>query len=222
MTSFFRLAIVAAFSAWLTGPGIAAGSMDLKEFIKEAFQDQIDNIKSGIYCRAFSCNFEVNSFFVTETDPKSYVLSASGWLEGTIPGLKGSARRSVGLTGSYTRGTCIVKDLKPVYDNVTNNNGWGATKIEAAFKHVQIPPTVVLAPDICTKVDAAVSEPPQNAQPWGAVRERSAIRERSAAGGQSAAPQPRARAVTPAAVGLDRIPSLRAKRNKPSVNAALA
>ena len=33
--------------------------MDLKEFIKEAFQDQIGNIKSGIYCRAFSCNFEV-------------------------------------------------------------------------------------------------------------------------------------------------------------------
>jgi len=165
MTSFFRLAIVAAFGAWLTGPGIAASTMDLKEFIKDAFQDQIDNIKSGIYCRAFSCNFEVESFFVTETDPKSYVLSASGWLEGTIPGLKGSARRSVGLTGSYTRGTCIVKDLKPVYDNVTNNNGWGATKIEAAFKHVQIPPTVVLAPDVCTKVDAAVSEPPQNALP---------------------------------------------------------
>ena len=164
MTFFFRLAIVAAFSAWLTGPGIAAGSMDLKEFIKEAFQDQIDNIKSGIYCRAFSCNFEVESFFVTETDPKSYVLSASGWLEGTIPGLKGSARRSVGLTGSYTRGTCIVKDLKPVYDNVTNNNGWGATKIEAAFKHVQIPATVVLAPEVCAKVDAAVSEPPQTGQ----------------------------------------------------------
>ena len=164
MTFFFRLAIVAAFSAWLTGPGIAAGSMDLKEFIKEAFQDQIDNIKSGIYCRAFSCNFEVESFFVTETDPKSYVLSASGWLEGTIPGLKGSARRSVGLTGSYTRGTCIVKDLKPVYDNVTNNNGWGATKIEAAFKHVQVPATVVLAPEVCAKVDAAVSEPPQSGQ----------------------------------------------------------
>jgi hypothetical protein len=164
MTFFFRLAIVAAFSASLTGPGIAAGPMDLKEFIKEAFQDQIDNIKSGIYCRAFSCNFEVESFFVTETDPKSYVLSASGWLEGTIPGLKGSARRSVGLTGSYTRGTCIVKDLKPVYDNVTNNNGWGATKIEAAFKHVQVPPTVVLAPEVCAKVDAVVSEPPQSGQ----------------------------------------------------------
>jgi hypothetical protein len=165
MTFFFRLAIVAAFSASLTGPGIAAGPMDLKEFIKEAFQDQIDNIKSGIYCRAFSCNFEVESFFVTETDPKSYVLSASGWLEGTIPGLRGSARRSVGLTGSYTRGTCIVKDLKPLYDNVTNNNGWGATKIEAAFKHVQVPPTVVLAPEVCAKVDAAVSEPPQSGQP---------------------------------------------------------
>ncbi len=160
MTFFFRLAIVAVFGAWLTGPGIAAGPMDLKEFVKEAFQDQIDNIKSGIYCRAFSCNFEVESFYATETDPRTYALSTSGWLEGTIPGLKGSARRSVGLTGSYTHGTCIVKDLKPVYDNVTNNNGWGATKIEAAFKHIQVPATVVLTPEVCAKVDAFVSEPP--------------------------------------------------------------
>ena len=164
MTFFFRLAIVAVFGAWLTGPGSAAGPMDLKEFIKEAFQDQIDNIKSGIYCRAFSCNFEVESFYATETDPKTYALSTSGWLEGTIPGLKGSARRSVGLTGSYTQGTCIVKDLKPVYDNVTNNNGWGATKIEAVFKRINVPVTVVLTPEVCAKVDAFVSEPPQSSQ----------------------------------------------------------
>ncbi len=178
MSFFFRLAIVAALSAWLTGVSAAAGSMDLKEFVKEAFQDQIDNLKGGIYCRAFSCNFEVDTFFVTETDPKSYVLAASGWLEGTIPGLKGSARRSVGLTGSYTRGTCIVKDLKPVYDNVTNNNGWGATKIEAAFKRIQVPATVVLTPEVCAKVDAAVPQesestavvPPAEHTGAGAVR----------------------------------------------------
>lgn len=138
--------------------------MDLKEFIKEAFQDQIDNIKSGIYCRAFSCNFEVESFYATETDPKTYALSTSGWLEGTVPGLKGSARRSVGLTGSYTQGTCIVKDLKPVYDNVTNNNGWGATKIEAVFKRINVPVAVVLTPAVCAKVDAYFSEPPQTSQ----------------------------------------------------------
>jgi len=138
--------------------------MDLKEFVKGAFQDQIDNIKSGIYCRAFSCNFEIESFYASETDPKTYGLSTSGWLEGTIPGLKGSAKRAVGLTGTYTRGTCIVKDLKPVYDTVTNNNGRGATKIESAFKSIQIPTTVVLKPDTCAKVDAFILQASYSAQ----------------------------------------------------------
>ncbi len=156
MTFIFRLAIVAALSTWCTGMSMAASPLDLKEFVKGAFQDQIDNIKSGIYCRAFSCKFEIESFYATETDPKTYALSTSGWLEGTIPGLKGSAKRAIGLTGSYTRGTCIVKDLKPVYDTVTNNNGWGATKIESAFKSIHIPTTVVLKPETCAKVDAFI------------------------------------------------------------------
>ncbi len=160
MTFFFRMAIVAGLSGWTAGLCLAAGPIDLKEFVKGAFQDQIDAIKSGIYCRAFSCNFEVETFFVTETEPKTYALSTSGWLEGTIPGLKGSARRAVGLTGSYTRGTCIVKEVKPVYDNVTNNNGWGASKIEAAFKNIVIPATVVLSPQTCSKVDDFIYQPP--------------------------------------------------------------
>ncbi len=156
MTLFFRVATVAVLSVWLTGLSIAAGPIDLKEFIKQAFEDQIEAIKSGIYCRAFSCNFEVETFYATETDPKTYAISTSGWLEGTIPGLKGSARRSMGLTGTYTRGTCIVKDLKPVYDTVTNNNGWGATKIESVFKRILVPPAVVLTPETCAKVDAFI------------------------------------------------------------------
>jgi hypothetical protein len=164
MTFFFRLAIVAGLSAWCAGLSMAAGPMDLKDFVKGAFQDQIDNIKSGIYCRAFSCNFEIESFYATETDPKTYALSTSGWLEGTIPGLKGSAKRAMGLTGTYTRGTCIVKDLKPVYDNVTNNNGWGATKIESAFKSIQVPTTVVLKPETCAKVDAFILQASYNTQ----------------------------------------------------------
>jgi len=161
MTFIFRLAVVAALCTWLAGTGLAAGPIDLKEFVKQAFQDQIDGIKSGIYCRASSCDFEVESFYATETDPKTYAISASGWLEGTVPGLKGSARRSMGLTGTYTLGTCIVKDLKPVYDTVTNNNGWGASKIEAVFKRILVPATVVLTPAVCAKVDAFISQPPE-------------------------------------------------------------
>ena len=117
----------------------AEGPRDIKVFVKDAFKAKIDGIKSGLYCRAFSCEFEVETFFATETNPKTYALSTSGWLEGTISGLKGSARRAMGLTGTYIRGTCIVKDLKPVFDVTTNNNGWGASKIEAVFKHIDIP-----------------------------------------------------------------------------------
>ena len=67
----------------------------------------------------------------------------------------------MGLTGTYTLGTCIVKDLKPVYDTVTNNNGWGASKIEAVFKRILVPATVVLTPGVCAKVDAFISQPPE-------------------------------------------------------------
>lgn len=156
MILLFRLAFIAALSSWLAGSCLASGPKDIKEFVKQAFHEQIEAIKSGIYCRALSCEFEVETFFATETDPKTYALSTTGWLEGTIPGLKGSARRSVGLTGSYTRGTCIVKDLKPIFDTVTNNNGWGASRIESVFKRITIPSTVVLRPEDCVKVDSFI------------------------------------------------------------------
>lgn len=156
MSFLFRLTTAAAFSLAAAGASLAVETKDIKDFVKEAFKDQIEAVKSGVYCRALSCNFEVETFFATETDPKTYALSTSGWLEGTIPGLKGAARRSMGLTGSYTRGTCIVKDLKPIFDTVTNNNGWGASKIESVFKRIQIPATVVLTPEACQKVDSFI------------------------------------------------------------------
>jgi hypothetical protein len=62
----------------------------------------------------------------------------------------------MGLTGTYIRGTCIVKDLKPVFDVTTNNNGWGASKIEAVFKQITIPAIVVLTPEDCMKVDSFI------------------------------------------------------------------
>ncbi len=158
MTLFYRVVLAAALSAEGICPCFATDTKDLKEFVKKAFEEKIAGIKSGLYCRAFSCNFEVETFFVTETDPKTYALSTTGWLEGTIPGLRGSARRSMGIVGTYTRGTCIVKDLKPIFDTTTNNNGWGASKIEAAFKRIEIPVAVVLSPDDCRKVDAVIFE----------------------------------------------------------------
>ncbi len=156
MTKLFHLALAASFSFSLAGLSVAAGPRDIKDFVKDAFKAKIEAIKSGIYCRAISCDFEVESFFATETDPKTYALSTSGWLEGTIPGLKGSARRAMGLTGTYIRGTCIVKDLKPIFDVSTNNNGWGASKIEAVFKRIDIPAIVVLTPEDCRKVDSFI------------------------------------------------------------------
>ena len=150
------LAFTAALGVSLTVPSLAAGPKDIKPFVKDAFKTKIEAIKSGIYCRALSCEFEVDTFYATETDPKTYALSTTGWLEGTIPGLKGSARRAMGLTGTYTRGTCIVKDLKATFDVTTNNNGWGASKIEAVFKHIEIPAVVVLTPEDCRRVDSFI------------------------------------------------------------------
>lgn len=159
MTIFFRFALAAAFSIGTAGACLAAGPKDLKDFVTQTFHEKIEAVKSGIYCRALSCDFEVETFFATETDPKTYAISTTGWLEGTIPGLKGSARRAMGLTGSYTQGTCIVKDLKPIFDTTTTNNGWGASRIESAFKRIEIPVTVVLTPEDCQKVDAVIFEP---------------------------------------------------------------
>src|SRR5215469_1868587 len=159
MTIFYRFALAAALSSGIASASLAAGPKDLKDFIKETFHEKIEAVKSGIYCRALACDFEVETFFATETDPKTFAISTTGWLEGTIPGLKGSARRAMGLTGSYTQGTCVVKDLKPIFDTTTNNNGWGASRIEAAFKRIEIPPAVVLTPEDCQKVDAFIFEP---------------------------------------------------------------
>jgi hypothetical protein len=159
MAAIFRLTLAAAVSLGLAAFSAAADPKDIKAFVKDAFKAKIDAVKTGIYCRAFSCEFEVETFFATETDTRTYALSTSGWLEGTIPGLKGSAKRAVGLTGSYTRGTCIVKDLKPVFDTTSNNNGWGASKIEAVFKRIEIPAVVVLSPEDCKKVDGFIFAP---------------------------------------------------------------
>jgi len=148
---FFAFAL--AMTLGLVAPAYGGEPRDIKTFVKSIFKEKIEEIKTGIYCRAFSCEFEVESVFATETDPKTYALAATGWLEGTIPGLHGSAKRAMGLTASYTRGTCIVKDVKPIFDKTTNNNGWGSSKIESVFRRIDIPAIVVLTPEDCKKVD---------------------------------------------------------------------
>jgi len=84
MAVFERLALAAAVCCAVIGSGLAAETKDIKEFVKQAFEEQIEAVKAGIYCRALSCEFEVETFFATETDPKTYALSTTGWLEGTI------------------------------------------------------------------------------------------------------------------------------------------
>lgn len=145
---------VALLAAAVVFYGPALGQVrDIKVFVKEGFHERIEGLKTGIYCAALSCDFDIESFTATETIPQTYALATTAWLKGTIPGLKGSAKRTVGLTGSYTRGTCIIKDIKPILDETSNNNGWGASKIEAVFKRIEIPKTIVLTKADCEKVD---------------------------------------------------------------------
>ena len=35
-----------------------------------------------------------------------------------------------------------MKDFRPIFDTVTNNNGWGASRIEFVFKRIEIPAIV--------------------------------------------------------------------------------
>jgi hypothetical protein len=156
MLTVSRLAILVFTIAALTARCAAAETKDIKNFVKEAFRDNIEGVKKGIYCAALSCDFEIESFYATETEPQTYALSTTGWLEGTIPGLRGSAKRSMGLTGSYTRGTCVIKELNPVFDITTTNNGWGASRIEHVFKRIEIPKVVILTKKDCDKVDSFI------------------------------------------------------------------
>jgi hypothetical protein len=165
----FRLLVISLIMPVFTEVCVAEESRDIKAFVQDAFHKNIEEVKKGIYCAALSCDFEIESFFATEIAPQTYQMSASGWLEGTIPGLKGSAKRKVGLTGSYTRGTCIFKDVKTIFDITTNNNGWGASRIEGVFKRIEIPKAVVLTKEDCKKVDdfivSASSPGVQDAEP---------------------------------------------------------
>jgi hypothetical protein len=134
----------------------ASEPRDIKAFVSEAFAAKIDAITKGIYCRALSCDFQIETLYATETDPQTYAISATGYLEGTIIGLHGSAKRSVGLTASYTRGTCIVKNVQSIYDQTTKNDSWGASRVESLFKDIEIPKIVVLSPEDCRKVDSFI------------------------------------------------------------------
>src|SRR5579883_3419510 len=114
MSFFLRIVAICLLAAGLSKSAGGQGSRDVAVFVKAVFHDQIEGVKRGIYCRALDCDFEIQSFLVTETTPQTYALYSVGWLEGTIPGLKGSARRTLHLTASYARGTCIVKEITAI------------------------------------------------------------------------------------------------------------
>jgi hypothetical protein len=161
----FRLLVISLVLPVFSEICVAEESRDIKAFVQDAFHNNIEEVKKGIYCAALSCDFEIESFFATEIAPQTYQLSATGWLEGTIPGLRGSAKRKVGLIGSYTRGTCIFKDVKTIFDITTNNNGWGASRIEGVFKRIEIPKAVVLTKEDCKKVDDFIAAAPSAGAP---------------------------------------------------------
>jgi len=157
MLTLPRLFVLAVITLLAPAAAWGAEQKDIKEFVKKDFRDRIDGLKTGIYCKAFSCDFDIDRFIAEELEPQTYKLETVAWLKGTIPGLKGSAKRTLNLIGSYTKGTCIVKDIKAASDVTENNNGWGASKIESVFKGIEIPKHMVLTKEDCAKVDGFIS-----------------------------------------------------------------
>lgn len=155
-----RTAPLALAAAAFASAAMAQQFQDIAVFVKAVFHDEIDKVKKGIYCRALECEFEIQSFSVAPTEAKTYALTSVGWLQGTIPGLKGSAKRTLILTATYTRGTCIVKDVTPISDVTESNNGWGASRIVSAFKGIAIPRFVIMTPQDCNKVEDFLANPP--------------------------------------------------------------
>jgi hypothetical protein len=151
-----RLALLTTLIMTATAPAAMA---DLRSQIKDAYQDRIKDITSGIACRALSCEVDLERISIVETAPATYKIDATGWLQGTVPGLKGSAKRTVTVTASYTKGTCIIKDVKVLSDETTDNNGWGASRIASALKSPTIQPTFFLKPDDCKKADVLLTTP---------------------------------------------------------------
>lgn len=132
---------------------VAGETKDVKGFLETAFQDRIEGIKKGIYCSTLSCEIDVEMATATQTEPKTFVIATTGSLRGSIPGLKGSAKRTLSLIGSYVLNTCIVKDIKAIVDVTENNKGWGASRIEKGFKGLSVPSTYIMSMDDCIKVD---------------------------------------------------------------------
>ncbi len=134
-------------------------SDELKTIVKQAYRDRIDDLTNGVYCKAISCEFDIEAFAIEETAPFTYRLDTTVWLKGTIPGLQGSAKREITFTGYYTRGTCIVKDVKAIVDTTEDNNGWGASRIAGIFRTAPLPANLYLEPSDCKKADLYLTKP---------------------------------------------------------------
>jgi hypothetical protein len=140
--------------------GTAASAEDMRSAVKEAYRERIGEFTTGFYCKALSCEFDIEWFALRRIAESTFEFETTAWLKGTIPGLRGSAKRTVNLKGTYTRGTCILKDVRAISDTIEDNNGWGASRVASIFKSAPIPPHLVMEPDDCRKADVYLQRMP--------------------------------------------------------------
>ena len=72
MIRLFCLALAATLSSSLAGSSFAEGPLDIKPFVKMPSRRRSRPSSPAFTCRALSCQFEVETFFATETNPKTY------------------------------------------------------------------------------------------------------------------------------------------------------
>jgi len=126
---------------------------DVTVLANEVFRERVNAVIKSLYCKALSCELVVERVRATKQGDQTFQISGAGYLRWTVPGVGTSARRSLTLAATYTRGTCVVKDVKTVLDVTENNNGWGATRLQNALSGIAVPLNVVLEPGDCAKVD---------------------------------------------------------------------
>ncbi len=149
-----RIAILTALAVVSMGSiKTQAAESDITPFILEAFGPRLDDLKSGFYCRTFSCETAIEKATVNPVRANVFSLAATGSLQGTIPLLKGSAKRTLDVSGTYTLGSCTVTDVKTLADKVENNSGRGASRVENTLKGLAVPTEIKLKTEDCTKLD---------------------------------------------------------------------
>lgn len=133
-----------------------AEARDVTEFANTVFRERVNAVIKSLYCKALSCELVIERVRAAKTSDQTFLVSGGGYLRWTIPGVGTSVRRSLSLAASYTRGTCVVKDVKTISDVSENNNGWGASRLQNALAGLAVPANVILEPQDCAKVDQII------------------------------------------------------------------